>query len=201
MYRLVVLLRTLALGLATLVLTAGLFTPSTSAQAPFDPPGTGILLGQLRTWFASWDLNKDGYLTKDELAKAFRGPYAKPFDANVKNKADTSRTTRPVYENYADYQFLIQLDKNGDERISREEFEAWARDYAAYLVRLQEMDNYIRQLQLAMMMQPGSPATQQQLATQLAQANQTRANLKATQGTSPFDTSMQKALKNTPAKR
>jgi hypothetical protein len=205
-YRLVLSLRTLIPAVAGFAIMAGLLTQPVGAQAPFDPPGTGLILGQLRTWFANWDINKDGYLTKDELAKAFRGPYARPFDANAKNN-NAAKTVRPTYENYPDYQFLVQLDKNGDERVSREEFEAWARDYAAYLVRLQEMDNYIRQLQLAMLMQQGYPANpqqltnQQQLANQLAQANQARANLKATQGLGTFDASMQKVIKTTTTKR
>src|SRR4051794_24343409 len=45
-----------------------------------DPPGTSGIMARYRLWFAATDANKDGKLDKEELAKAFRGPNAKPFD-------------------------------------------------------------------------------------------------------------------------
>jgi hypothetical protein len=51
-----------------------------STQKKTDPKGTGPIMSQLRSLFDAWDLNKDTYLDKEELARAFRGPKAKPFD-------------------------------------------------------------------------------------------------------------------------
>src|SRR5262245_5755757 len=45
-----------------------------------DPPGTTIYMAPFRAWFAGADTNKDGVLDKEELAHAFRGPFAKPYD-------------------------------------------------------------------------------------------------------------------------
>jgi hypothetical protein len=46
---------------------------------------------QLLAWFSAADLNHDGYLDKVELARAFRGPAALPYDA--KPKAAPARGT------------------------------------------------------------------------------------------------------------
>ncbi len=118
-----------------------------------DPPGTSAIMGQLRATFAAWDLDGDGYLDKSELAKAFRGPDAKPYDYKPEKKSDkdadkkdddkpkdgdtskgaSSSTTKPDYTKYPDYNFLVALDSDNDERISKDEFDSWARDYAVSL--------------------------------------------------------------------
>src|SRR4051812_7443550 len=64
-----------------------------------DPPGTALIMGALREWFANADLDKDGFLDKDELAKVFRGPKAKAYDykpdpAEARD-ADKPRDTDP----------------------------------------------------------------------------------------------------------
>jgi hypothetical protein len=203
--RLVLSLRALAFGLAVLITGRELVAQPMVVQVQADPPGTIVILGQLRTWFAAWDANKDGFLTKDELAKAFRGPYAKPFDAKIKGKADKNAensrsTSRPYYENYPDYQFLVQLDKNGDEKISREEFETWARDYAVYLIHLQEIDAYIRQLQLSLMQGRMPPAAQVQASNELQKALQSRMSMKSNQPESSFGTVLKNAVNNSPVR-
>jgi hypothetical protein len=113
-----------------------------SADPKKDPPGTSVIMGQLRATFAAWDLNGDGYLDKEELAKAFRGSDAKPYDYKKdddktkdgdSSKGTSGSTTKPDYSKYADYNFLVALDSNSDERISKDEFESWARDYAVSL--------------------------------------------------------------------
>jgi Ca2+-binding EF-hand superfamily protein len=111
-----------------------------------DPPGTGPYMTQLRAWFKAADLDSDGYLDKAELAKVFRGKDAKPFDFKQGDDAkdkDASRGQsetgdKPDYSRYPDYIFLTQLDKDKDDKVSKDEFENWARDYAVQLKHLDE---------------------------------------------------------------
>jgi hypothetical protein len=116
-----------------------------------DPAGTGPYMSQLRAWFKAADLDNDGYLDKAELAKVFRGANAKPFDFkngdDAKDK-DASRGaeetgTKPDYSKYPDYIFLTQLDKDKDDKVSKDEFENWARDYA---VQLKHLDEQLRKV-------------------------------------------------------
>lgn len=109
-----------------------------------DPPGTAPIMAQYRQWFSRADANKDDFLDKQELARVFRGPTAKPFDAaatkpaptdKTEDKSDSEKERKPEapnknYANYVDYQFLVQLDTDKDEQVSKAEFEAWARDLA-----------------------------------------------------------------------
>jgi hypothetical protein len=123
---------TLATGLAI----AGMVGPASRATAV--APTLTAVRGQLRLLFADWDLNGDGYLDKEELAKAFRGPSAKPFDSPKPAKKDGAgaeikgggKDKKPDYKSYPDYLFLTQLDENDDKRISKKEWETWAKDYA-----------------------------------------------------------------------
>jgi len=103
-----------------------------------DPPGTAKYMTRFRDTFVSWDLDKDGFLDKEELAKAFRGPKAKPYDVDRK-EAD--------YATCPDYNFLMQLDVTGDKKISRDEFENWARDCAVLLKRYSDTQEDVRQIQ------------------------------------------------------
>jgi Ca2+-binding EF-hand superfamily protein len=132
-------LHLLVLGLV--VLPSGfLFTPTASGKKV----SASAIRGQLREVFAAWDLDDDGYLDKGELAKAFRGADAKPYDYkkpdNKKADQDAARDKgtskpekKPDYSSYPDYHFLIQLDQNGDGKISKKEWETWARDYTGQL--------------------------------------------------------------------
>ncbi len=113
--------------------------PAAGARAA-DIPSSTTLKGQLRLLFKVWDRNDDGYLDREELARAFRGPKAKPYEPPPRAKtddktepardADKDRPARPEFLKYPDYVFLIELDANGDGKISRKEFETWARSYA-----------------------------------------------------------------------
>ena len=56
-------------------------------------PSASQIAGQLRVWFEKNDLNNDKSLDKEELAKAFRGPKAKPYDApRPETKTSTLKT-------------------------------------------------------------------------------------------------------------
>src|SRR5437660_1271271 len=90
-----------------------------------DPAGASVLMGKFRSLFDAWDLNKDGFLDKEELAKAFRGSNAKPY---VKSPG-TIESVRAIARKFPDHDFLVQLDQDGDGKISRTEFMDWARSY------------------------------------------------------------------------
>jgi hypothetical protein len=127
------------------------------AEAGAKPPKASLtaIRGQLNDLFAAWDLDGDGYLDKEELAKAFRGADAKPYDYKkpprakkddakdnkdaAKDKQDDKEptkdksTSKPDYSSYPDYLFLKQLDTDEDEKISKKEWNAWAKGYARQL--------------------------------------------------------------------
>jgi hypothetical protein len=160
---------------------------------------TKAYLNDLTNWFNSSDLNSDGYLDKDELAKAFRGPNAKAYDYKDAEKNKDSGTSSPGkvrpmsvalvclprhslasnvtlaelltyptektakkkdanYSSLPDYQFLVQLDTDGDKMISRPEFNDWAKTYA-------------KQLKTQADLQKSIVKTQQQLARASARAS------------------------------
>jgi hypothetical protein len=114
-----------------------------------DPPGTETNMAVLRAWFAKY-CNDNNEIGKVEAAKAFG--YSRPYDAGTvlktpmaKPKTDdsssSSGTTAPkpdkpdksTYANRPDFLFIAALDKDGDEKVSKEEFESWAHDYAVQL--------------------------------------------------------------------
>jgi len=107
------------------------------SQPPPPPPkdhvGTaGLIQSQLRGWFGSADTNKDGSLDKDELARAIRGPKAQAYDFTPPGKPARQFTARD-FPQYPDYALLCRLDRDNDGKISRDEFERWAYDYADFL--------------------------------------------------------------------
>jgi Ca2+-binding EF-hand superfamily protein len=111
-------------------------------------PSTTSIREQLRLLFKTWDLNDDDYLDREELARAFRGPKAKPYEAPPSGKTEDnkgeskSQADKPTkadkpdkqdYAKYPDYVFLTEVDENGDGKVSRKEFETWAHAYATEL--------------------------------------------------------------------
>lgn len=81
---------------------------------------------QLRTLFNRYDLNKDGFLDAEEVAKAYRGPTAKPapqpgFDSKGNFVAPASSSG---YK-YPDQVFMLAADRNGDNRVSWDEYDVY----------------------------------------------------------------------------
>lgn len=126
----------------------------TKAKATKDPPGTETIMASLRAWFAK-HCNDSNEIGKAEAAKAFG--YSRPYDAGPllktptgkpkdddkdKNSTDTGTSTtapksdkpdKSTYANRPDFLFIAAPDKDGDDKVSKEEFEAWAHDYAVQL--------------------------------------------------------------------
>jgi hypothetical protein len=96
-------------------------------------------LGQLRLLFDSWDLNLDGYVDRVELARAFRGPHAKPY-------AGTAPAAK-VANKYPDFAFMVQVDRDNDGKISKQEFEAWAKGYLQQLRKINTAQRRVSQLE------------------------------------------------------
>ena len=105
--------------------------PAQPAQAPHTGPVL-LIQDELDAWFKSVDTNKDGFLEKQELARAFRGPNAKPFDYNPDGKTPKKLGAND-FAKYPDFAFLCRLDRNNDGRISWNEFEHWAYGSAEFI--------------------------------------------------------------------
>lgn len=119
----------------------------------------------VRTYFEQKDKNKDGFLDRDELAKAFRGPKAKPVgdppmkglgksdDENSEDKdsekpapskpSAKGKTAKPKPTMPED-EFLKTWDADGDIKIGLSEFERWGEVFEK---EMKEMQNYQQQLQ------------------------------------------------------
>jgi len=122
-----------------------------------------LVEAKLRADFARVDLNKDGFLDADELAKAFRGPKAK---APPPLEYDDTGTVKPgtgLDRKLADQTYLYALDKDFDSRISWPEFEEYGEAYAAAL-RGQQLDQQ-RQQALYLQAQRNFLAAQQRRTT------------------------------------
>jgi hypothetical protein len=126
---------TLFFGFSVLALGPALGGDGRSTSGKGDPSGTSLIMGQLRSLFENWDLNKDQFLDRKELAKAFRGASALPYAPPM---YDDGLTRKTRMTKYPDYEFLVELDQDHDGKISRAEFTDWARSYAVELKKLRD---------------------------------------------------------------
>jgi Ca2+-binding EF-hand superfamily protein len=205
-------------GLALAVLVGCALAAAAADRTKADPPGLSLYLGPLRQWFSTTDANSDNYLDKEELAKAFRGPGAKPYDyvpppKDDKKDADKKEDKDPTkdsgsssskgasktpskadYSKYPDYVFLTQLDANGDGMVSRDEFESWAHDYALQLKQQADAQNRLQSLQQQLANANLSAKERHHLETALKK-EQTAAN-KLDSEMKSFEKHLQQALKS-----
>lgn len=201
----------LTLALVAAVSADAPTVPTTPAptQEPPDPPGTTPYMNRLRAVFAEWDLNGDNYLDKAELAKAFRGPDARPYDDNKSADATTGSSTptatdpakgaskglktakKPDYSQYEDYEFLVQLDQDSDGRISRSEFLSWVRDYAVQLKQKVDQETKVAALE-AKLQSTGSAKEAKALQKELKkeQASLTKLSKQATKAAKAAEKAM-----------
>jgi Ca2+-binding EF-hand superfamily protein len=124
----------LLISLAMVVAAAAAADKPSTPKVRRDLAGTTALMGKFRSLFANWDLNKDGYLDKGELARAFRGADARPYEPTT----GSTLSAKTVARRYPDHEFLIELDQDGDGKISRTEFMDWARSYVGDLKKVNE---------------------------------------------------------------
>jgi hypothetical protein len=123
-----------------MVLAGVSVSPATAAV-----PTVTAIRAQLKQVFAAWDLDGDGFLDKEELAKAFRGARAKPYDSKSSNK--DKGTKKSDYNRYPDYLFLVQLDTDKDGKISKKEWTAWAKVYSSLLKEMYKAQDQIAKAQ------------------------------------------------------
>lgn len=193
-------------------LMASMTGPAPAQDKP-DPPGTSVFLSRYRAWFKLVDANNDGYLDKEELAKAFRGSDAKPYDYKSnkakdadKNDADKAKdsesgkgslssTTKPDYSKYADYVFLTQLDKDNDEKISKDEFESWARSYAVSLKKQLETLQKIEKTEAKLARAEAKLGAKERRALEADLKTEREALDKMTRDAMAFEKQLQRAMK------
>lgn len=193
------------------------------------------LLKQLQARFNAWDLNNDNVLDNNELARAFRGPQAKPYDAEPAKKdvpkkpmpkkdakdtpaarpkpkvgpsalalvmlpraglpvnlalaellsqpppskpaepkeqpkpqpKDTQPKVNPAVLQYGDFQFLALVSKNNDNKITKQEFDAWARGYAKLLDHHDDLERQVKEAK-AHLAKAKTPQARKQAEAELA---------------------------------
>ncbi len=121
----------------------------------------GLIQGQLRAWFTATDTNKDGFLDKPELARAMRGTKAAAFDVSPAG-AGLKPFTPKEFDKYPDLAFLSRVDRDNDGKVSREEFERWAYDFAEFTKKDLDRRDEILAMQLRLRERGLSEAMRQQ---------------------------------------
>ncbi|MBY0228376.1 MAG: EF-hand domain-containing protein, partial [Gemmataceae bacterium] len=96
---------------------------------------------QLRVSFGRMDSNKDGFLDDVELARAFRGPKARPAPMPAYNdKGEFVMPSGQAGLKYPDQVYLLALDQDGDGRVSWAEFDSYGEAYAAQFKSMQRLN-------------------------------------------------------------
>lgn len=196
--RLILTIRLMTLLCATLLVTSLRGQNASSLSKKVDPAGTGPMMNQLRALFAGWDLDGDQFLDREELAKGFRGPAARPHEPTPKAKAgappprvkpDKDKGLTP------DYHFLIQVDLNNDGLVSRDEFLNWAREYAVLQKNVSAAESKVAKAEAKL-------ATRTTLSARLQAEIDLRTERQALQKLvallPPFEKPLQQALKPPP---
>jgi hypothetical protein len=128
--------------LGVLLVSAGILAADDNPKGNSKGSSTSssaYVLGQMRLLFDSWDLNRDGYVDRAELARAFRGPGARPY-------AGTQPAVK-VQAKYPDHAFMLQVDQDRDGKISQSEFEDWARGYLQEQRKLRGKQRRVSQME------------------------------------------------------
>ncbi len=127
------------IGLAA-VLPAGLAAAGPSGGS------TAQVEAQLKALFDKADLNHDGYLDKEELAKGFRGPRATPPTGGLyDDKGRPTQLYSQAQSKYPDLAFLWAVDKDGDNSVSWAEYRTSGLEgYAAQQKKLQAMQRALQ---------------------------------------------------------
>jgi hypothetical protein len=139
----------------TLLLVSLLPTAAAALAAPapkIAPTGGNAQVdAQLRVMFDKADANTDGFLDRDEIAKAFRGPRAKaPTGGIYDDKGNFTPLYYQAKQKYPELVFLWAADKDGDNQLSWDEFRQYGEAYAASIQHQQQamqqaMQNAYRQ--------------------------------------------------------
>src|SRR5262249_14655208 len=129
---------------------------------------------------------------------------AKPYDYvpppkdGDKNTGTTSsgasKSTKADYSQYPDYVFLSQLDKDGDERISRDEFENWARNYAVQVK--QQVDAQMRLAAMEQRLLTPALAAKERNRLEAEMRKEQNALAKFDKEMKAFEKHLQQAMKN-----
>src|SRR5262249_48596604 len=89
------------------------------------------------------DTDKDA--DKDKEKDADKDKVDKDADKEKDPGKESSKSGDKTYDDYPDYQFLKALDKDGDEKISRKEWDAWAKDYVTGMKPILDAQRRIEQ--------------------------------------------------------
>jgi hypothetical protein len=131
------------------------------ALLPGDAPKTPVEK-RLKAEFDALDLDKNTFLDKEELAKAFRGPKAKPPTQGMYD--DQGRLTKTYYEaktKYPDLVFLWAADKDNDKLVSWPEY----RDYELKVLAAQKQMQQALQRSLQSIRRRTSTASRRHVRT------------------------------------
>lgn len=137
-----------------------------------DPPGVDAITTPMKAWFKK-AAGKDGTMDKNDAARAFgftrtydagpeiTSPGTKPTTTSKEESENTetpSTAKQPTkggddkpdkkYANRPDYMFMFTVDKDKDGKVTEEEFDAWAHDYAVKYLQMVEAEKKAAEAEL-----------------------------------------------------